>query len=352
MAKLQKDIINKDELLADIEALKKSNKDKEVDAIMRKYKKALAEMDRRQAKQKEKEAAAKAKQKEKEAAKKAAAKEKENAKKATQKKEAPKKEQKSTGRYNGKYEVYAIADGYAYRLKASNGEILVTSEVYVNRDGVIRAIDTVKKNIDTGEIRVFADKKGKYKFKLTSKNHRVLLISSNYSQEAGAQKASESFKKFALKADIVDVEIKDDDAASATKIKITSTEDKEGGKYEIETSDGEYSWDLKATNGQILCQAEGYTSKSGVLNSIEKFKQYVAEGTFKTIKDKAGHYQYKLYTPAGRVAAVGESYTTKTAAVSAANSVVSFYKLAELVDLEELAKAEAKAKKEAAKKKA
>lgn len=347
MAKLQKNIINKDELLADIEALKKSKNDKDVDAIMKKYKKALAEMDRRQAKAKEKEAAALAKKKEKEAAKKAAAKEAATTKKAAQpKKENTKKEApKSTGRYNGKYEVYAIADGYAYRLKASNGEILVTSEVYVNRDGVIRAIDTVKKNIETGEIRVFADKKGKYKFKLTSKNHRVLLISSNYSQEVGANRASESFKKFAMKADIVDVEIKDDDAASATKIKIASTEDKEGGKYEIETSNGEYSWDLKASNGEILCQAEGYTSKSGVLNSIEKFKQYVAEGTFKTIKDKAGHYQYKLYTPAGRVCAVGESYSTKTSAVSAANSVVSFYKLAELVDLEELAKAEAKAKK-------
>ena len=49
MAKLQKNIINKDELLADIEALKKSKNDKEVDSIMRKYKKGLAEMDRRQA---------------------------------------------------------------------------------------------------------------------------------------------------------------------------------------------------------------------------------------------------------------------------------------------------------------
>ena len=90
---------------------------------------------------------------------------------------------------------------------------------------------------------------------------------------------------------------------------------------------------------------EGYTSKAAVLGSIEKFKQYVAEGTFKSIKDKTGHYQYKLYTKSNRVAAVGESYKTKTAAVSAANSVVSFYKQAEVVDLNQLAKAEAKEKK-------
>lgn len=332
MGKLQKNIINKEELLADIEALKKAKTDEQVDAIMKKYSKGLAEMDRRQAKQAEKEA------------------EKANAKeaKATAKKKTEAPTEKK-GRYNGKYEVYAIADGYAYRLKASNGEILVTSEVYTTRDGVIRAIDTVKKNIETGEIRIFVDKKGKWKFKLTSKNHRVLLISSNYAQEVGAQKASESFKKFVMKADIVDVEIKDEDEVLATLIKITSNEDKTGGKYEIENSDGEYSWDLKATNGEILCQAEGYTSKAGVLNAIEKFKQYVSEGTFKCVKDKTKHYQYKLYTKAGRIAAVGESYKTKTAATSAANSVVSFYKLAEVVDLEALAKQAAKEAKAKAK---
>lgn len=356
MGKLQKNIINKEELLADIEALKKAKTDEQVDAIMKKYDKGLAEMDRRQAKQAAKEAEkAKAKEVKEKAKAKEAEKTKAKAKEAPKKSEAKDTEKK--GRYNGKYEVYAIADGYAYRLKASNGEILVTSEVYVNRDGVIRAIDTVKKNIETGEIRIFADKKSKWKFKLTSKNHRVLLISSNYAQEVGAQRASESFKKFAMKADVVDVEIKDDDAASATNIKITANEDKAGGKYEIENSDGEYSWDLKATNGEILCQAEGYTSKSGVLNAIEKFKQYVAEGTFKSVKDKTGHYQYKLYTKAGRIAAVGESYKTKTAATSAANSVVSFYKLSEIVDLEALAKqaakeAKAKAKEEASKEKA
>lgn len=340
MAKLQKNLINKEELIADIEKIKNSKDADEIDAIMAKYEKGLAEMDRKNAKKA---------QAQEEPEKKAAAK-----RPAVKKAEAPvvdeaveknDEDKPKTGRYNGKYEVYQAADGYAYRLKASNGEILATSEIYTTRDGVLKAIDAVKKNVEVGEIRVFADKKGKFKFKLTSKNYRVLLISANYAQEAGAQRASESFKKFAIKADIVDVEIKDDDLASATAIKITNTEDKNGGKYEIDDTDGEYSWDLKASNGEILVQMEGYTSKAGVLSSIEKFKQYVEEGTFKSIKDKTGHYQFKLYTKSNRVAAVGESYKTKTSAVSAANSVVSFYKLAEVVELERETKTEAKDKK-------
>ena len=311
MAKLQKNTIDKKELLADIERIKKSKNALEIDAIMAKYEKGLAEMDRRNAKKAE----AQAKSNKPEV------------------KKAETQAKPKTGRYNGKYEVYQAADGYAYRLKASNGKVLVTSEIYTTRDGILKAINTVKKNVEVGELRVFSDKKGKFKFKMLSSNRRVLLFSANYAKEASANRAAESFKKFALK---------DDDLASATKIKITSTEDKTGGKYEIEESDGEFSWDLKASNGEILVQMEGYTSKASLLGSIEKFKQYVEEGTFKSIKDKTGHYQYKLYTKSNRVVAVGESYKTKTSAISAANSVVSFYKLAEVVDLNQQAKAEAK----------
>ncbi len=228
--------------------------------------------------------------------------------------------------YNGKYEVFQVADGYAYHLKASNGEILVTSEVYKNRDGVLKAIDAVKRNLETGEIRIFADKRGQFKFKLVSKNYRILAISSNYSVEKSAVRASESFKKFAVKADIVDVELVDKESISAIIIEIGEVEEKTEGKYVIEKFDGEYSWALKASNGQILCQADGYTSKAGCNYSIETFKRNVEVGVFKCIKDKYDRYLYKLYTPTGRICIVGESYATKDGAENAARLVVAYYK--------------------------
>lgn len=234
--------------------------------------------------------------------------------------------------YTGKYEVFPVADGYAYQLKASNGEILVISETYKSRDGVIKAIDAVKRNLEAGEVKIFEDKRGNFKFKLISKNYRVLAISSNYSLEKSAVRASESFKKFALKAVVVDVDLVDADAKQASIIEITTTEDKPGGKYVVEKYDGEFSWALKASNGQILCQAEGFTSKAGCQYSIDMVKRNIKEGTFKCIKDKSGHYCYKLYTPNGRICAIGESYNSKEAAISAANSVVSFYNLAEIVE--------------------
>ena len=228
--------------------------------------------------------------------------------------------------YNGKFEIFEAGDGYAYQLKASNGEILVVSEIYSSRDSVIKAIKALQKNINDGEVKIFADKRGKYKFKLIAKNYKVLVISASYTVYKSAVRASESFKKYVMIADIVDVELDDNESKTATPIQITATEDKMGAKIVIEKFDGEFSWALKATNGEILCQAEGYTSKAGCLYSIDTFKKNIVEGQFRCIKDKNGNYCYKLYTANNRICAVGESYPSKQSAISAANSVVSYYK--------------------------
>ena len=363
----KKSTVDKKALKADLIRIKNAKSEEDIDKIMAKYDDALKDMDKKKAAPAKKEAAKKEPAKKeaapkKETAKKEAPAKKEAAKKeAAPKKEAAKKEpakktaaktaataaaatkaaSKKTddapkGRgYNGKYEVYHTGDAWQYHLKASNGEILFVSETYTTRDGVIKGIDAVKRNLETGEVKIFADKHGNHKFKLVSRNYRVLAISANYSTEKGATRASESFKKFAVKADIVDIEYEDVDLKTATPIDVNLKDEKTGGKFIVEVFDGEYSWDLKASNGQILAQAEGYTSKAGCMNSIESFRKAIEEGSFKCVKDKNGNFQYKLYTSSGRVCAVGEAYPSKTSAESAAQSVASFYKNAEVVENKE-----------------
>ena len=339
----KKSTVDKKALKADLIRIKNAKSEEDVDKILAKYDDALKDMDKKKAAPAKKTAAKKETPK-KEPAKKETSKKSTATKTATKaaattaaaKKTAAKKDEAPKGRsYNGKYEVYHTGDAWQYHLKASNGEILFVSETYTTRDGVIKGIDAVKRNLETGEVKIFADKHGNYKFKLVSRNYRVLAISANYSTEKGAARASESFKNFAVKADIVDIEYEDVDLKTATAIDVNLKDDKQGGKFIVEVFDGEYSWDLKASNGQILAQAEGYTSKAGCLNSIESFKKAVVEGSFKCVKDKNGNFAYKLYTSSGRVCAVGEAYPSKTSAESAAQSVASFYKNAEVVENKE-----------------
>ena len=237
--------------------------------------------------------------------------------------------------YNGKYEVFQVADGYSYRLKASNGEVLVQSETFTSHDGVLKAIDAVKRNLETGDIKVFEDKNGKFKFKLVSKNYRVIAISANYSVEKSAFRAVESFKKFALKADIVDIDVDDKESLTATPIELKDNIDKEGAKFLYMKYNGIFSWELRAPNGEILCQSDGYTTKNGVLYSIDTFKRNLGNGTFKCVTGKDGGYSFRLYNQQGRVCAIGESYSSKQSAESAANSVINYYKNAVIVEFRE-----------------
>ena len=137
--------VDKDQLKADIEKIKNAKTEKEVDAILAKYQKEIDAMEGAK-KAPAKKTPSKTTAAKKEPAKKTAAKTTKTATKATAAKSTAKKaeEPEKKGRqYNGKYEVYQAGDGFKYNLKASNGEILVSSEVYTSRDGVIKAIKAI-----------------------------------------------------------------------------------------------------------------------------------------------------------------------------------------------------------------
>lgn len=246
--------------------------------------------------------------------------------------EPSKQKAEETNKYTGKYEVYSEGNFYKYRLKASNGEVLVVSQMYSSEDSVYRSIDSVKRNVEQGIIRVIKDKRGMYKFKLIAKNHRAIVISSTYTSENSVNNAINSFKRFALSAITVKVEVCPEQLDSTSiKIDVDKSVNKDGGKYVItKDPDLDWCWELKASNGEVLCSGEGYTTKSGAQNAIENFKENIVSGDFYVVKDKRDRYQFKLMSTQRRIVALGETYQTKNAAISAANSVCAFYKNAEL----------------------
>lgn len=223
----------------------------------------------------------------------------------------------------GKYEVYQDSDFYKYTLKASNGEVLVESEVYTSLDGVYSAIEAVKKNVETGIVTISKDKKGMYQFKLFARNHRVLVASANYPTERGALKASESFKRFAVNANIVELD-PSEVVSKITPIEIGEVENKNGGKIVVEKEDGSYAYKLYASNNELMCTSEDYKTKNSAISGIDTFKAAIKDGKFYLVKDKRGLYQFKLYSAANRIIVLGETYKTKTQAKQSAIIVCSY----------------------------
>lgn len=230
----------------------------------------------------------------------------------------------------GKFEVFPVGDLFLYRLKASNGEILVVSEMYKTSKGALSAIETVKKNIETGNIQIYEDKHGLYQFKLYASNKRLLVASANYSTYQSCEKASNSFKKF---ASISPISILEEDPENLMEeISLMALTNKKNGKINIVEVEDEYEFQLKASNGVLLCTSASYKTKSSLTNAIGALKEAVRNGKFYIVKDKNGMFQFKLYTEGNRCIVVGEAYKTKAQAVSSANSVASFVPLADVVD--------------------
>lgn len=230
----------------------------------------------------------------------------------------------------GKFEVFPVNDVFLYRLKASNGEILVVSEIYTTLKGAVSAVETVKKNVETGTIQVYQDKHGLWQFKLFASNKRQLVVSANYPSQAGCESAANSFKRFAVVSPVV--VLQDDPEHLMEEIKMLATADKKGGKLHIIEENGDYNFQLLASNGVMLCTSPDFSNKNAVINAISVIKEAVKSGRFFVVKDKRETFQFKLYSSLGRCVLVGEAYKGKAQAISSANSVASFINLAEIID--------------------
>lgn len=52
----------------------------------------------------------------------------------------------------GKFAVKTVKSGIKFDLKASNGEVIATSEVYTSRSACLNGIESVRKNAPDAEV--------------------------------------------------------------------------------------------------------------------------------------------------------------------------------------------------------
>ena len=116
-----------------------------------------------------------------------------------------------------KFVVKETATGVKFDLKAGNGQVIATSEVYSSEAACMNGFESVKKNC-IGEIEdqtvenfetvkhpkfeMYLDKAGEYRFRLKAKNGEVIATSEGYKAKAGCLNGIESVKENAPEAEI------------------------------------------------------------------------------------------------------------------------------------------------------
>lgn len=107
-----------------------------------------------------------------------------------------------------KFEVYQSGkkNEFRFRLKADNGQIILSSEGYTSKPACLNGIESVKKNAaDQKRFSKTTTPGNMFRFALTAANSQVIGTSQNYKSESGRNNGIASVIKNATKAEIKEV---------------------------------------------------------------------------------------------------------------------------------------------------
>ena len=119
----------------------------------------------------------------------------------------------------GKYLIKQTKTGIKFDLKAGNGEVVATSEVYTTEKACRAGIESVRKNAPAAAVEnqtaegfakekhpkfeVYQDKGGEYRYRLKARNGEIILASEGYKEKKSCLGGIESVKKNAPDAETV-----------------------------------------------------------------------------------------------------------------------------------------------------
>jgi uncharacterized protein YegP (UPF0339 family) len=107
-----------------------------------------------------------------------------------------------------KFEVYQSGKKkeFRFRLKADNGQTILSSEGYSSRAACLNGIASVKKNTKDPKKVTKSQTPGKmFRFAVIAANKEIIGISQNYKSESGRNNGIDSVMRNAAKAEIKDV---------------------------------------------------------------------------------------------------------------------------------------------------
>ena len=119
----------------------------------------------------------------------------------------------------GKFIIRKTSTGIKFDLKAGNGEVIATSEVYTTKDACKKGVASVQKNAAIAatedqtvegfkteknpKFEIYQDKKKEYRFRLKAANGQIIATGEGYKELKSCKNGIASIKKNAPAAKIV-----------------------------------------------------------------------------------------------------------------------------------------------------
>lgn len=122
----------------------------------------------------------------------------------------------------GKFVVKATKIGFVFNLKAGNGEVIATSEVYTTEAACMKGVESVRKNaaeakledqtvaevaaVTNPKFEMYTDKAGEFRFRLKARNGEIIAVSEDYKAKASCLNGIDSVRRNAPDAAVEKVE--------------------------------------------------------------------------------------------------------------------------------------------------
>ena len=119
----------------------------------------------------------------------------------------------------GKFVIKETKSGFKFDLKAGNGEVIATSEVYTTEAACMNGVESLRKNAPAANVEdqtvegftaathpkfeVYADKAGEFRFRLKARNGEIIAVTEGNKAKSSSQNGIESVRKNASDEDDV-----------------------------------------------------------------------------------------------------------------------------------------------------
>ena len=119
----------------------------------------------------------------------------------------------------GKFVIKETKTGIKFDLKATNGQVVATSEVYTSEKACKNGIASVQKNAPVANLEdqtvegfakekcpkfeIYVDKAGEFRFRLKATNGQIIAVSEGYTTMVNCKKGIDSVRKNAENSPIV-----------------------------------------------------------------------------------------------------------------------------------------------------
>ena len=117
-----------------------------------------------------------------------------------------------------RFVIRRVSTGVKFDLRAANGQVVLTSEVYRTEAACRKGIESVRKNAPAAKVEdqtaegwktltnpkfeLYPDRAGEYRFRLKARNGAVIAVSDGYTTRAACRSGVESVIKNAGGAEV------------------------------------------------------------------------------------------------------------------------------------------------------